>query len=69
MACGVSFGIAGVMWMYILKNFPFHQVYPMTAVAYIFGMLASMWVFGESVPPVRWLGVLLIMAGCVFILK
>lgn len=69
MGCGGMFSTAGLLWLYILKNYPMHQVYPLTALAYLFGMLASIWVFGESIPIVRWIGVALIMVGCALILK
>lgn len=68
-ACGLAFGAATVLWLYILKHFPFSQAYPLTALGYVFGMIAAMLVFGEQVPVVRWVGVALIMAGCVFIVK
>lgn len=68
-ACGASFGIATVLWLYILKHFPFSQAYPLTALGYIFGMIAAIIVFGEHVPFARWIGVVLIVAGCFFIMK
>ncbi len=67
--CGISFGIATVLWLYILKHYPFHQAYPLTALGYIFGMVAAMLVFGETVPVGRWVGVLLIVGGCFLIMK
>ena len=68
-ACGLAFGAATVLWLYILKHFPFSQAYPLTTLGYVFGMIAAMLVFGEQVPAARWIGVVLIMAGCVFIVK
>lgn len=69
LACGVSFGAATGLWLYILKHFPFSQAYPLTALGYIFGMVAAIIVFGESVPLTRWIGVVLIVAGCMFIMR
>lgn len=69
LACGVSFGMATILWLYILKNFPFSQAYPLTALSYIFGMIAAIVVFGEVVPASRWIGVVLIVGGCILILK
>lgn len=68
-ACGISFVVATVLWLYILRHYPFHQVYPMTAIAYVFGMIASIMVFGEHIPMIRWVGVFLILLGCVLIMK
>ncbi len=69
LACGASFGIASVPWLYILMHFPFSQAHPLTALSYIFGMVAAILVFGEQVPWLRWLGVGLIVVGCFFIMK
>jgi undecaprenyl phosphate-alpha-L-ara4N flippase subunit ArnE len=35
--------------------------------SYVFGMIAAVLIFHETVPATRWLGVLLIMAGCYFV--
>ena len=69
LGCGVCYGCATVLWMHILKNYPFSMAYPLISMSYVFGMVASVLVFHETVPAVRWIGVLLIMAGCYFIAK
>ncbi|MBR6333851.1 MAG: EamA family transporter [Bacteroidales bacterium] len=67
LACGVAYGTGAVLWMYILKNFPFSRAYPLISLSYVFGMVAAVLVFHETVPATRWIGVLLIMAGCYFV--
>jgi undecaprenyl phosphate-alpha-L-ara4N flippase subunit ArnE len=62
-------GAATVLWMYLIKQFPFSMVYPMISISYIFGMLAAIYIFHEIVPAIRWLGVLLIMGGVILIAK
>ena len=69
LACGICYGCATALWLYIIKNFPFSMAYPMVSLSYIFGMFAAILVFHEQVPLIRWAGVLLIMAGCVLIAK
>ena len=69
LASGASFGIAIFMWLYILKHYPLSQVYPLTAISYIFGVVAAKIILGESVPFVRWIGVVLIAIGCILIMK
>ena len=64
LACGLTFTGAGLLWMYILRHYPFSQAYPLSSLAYVFGMVAAMWIFHEQVSLVQWLGILLIMAGC-----
>lgn len=68
-ACGLTFVAASVLWMYMVKVFPFSQVYPMVSLSYVFGMIAAIVFFQESVSATKWAGVALIMAGCVLIAK
>jgi undecaprenyl phosphate-alpha-L-ara4N flippase subunit ArnE len=67
LACGISFTAAGVLWMYILRHFPFSHAYPLVSMAYVFGMIIAIFVFHESVHWNQWVGVLLIMGGCFMI--
>ena len=67
LACGLSFGGATVLWMYILKHYPFSLAYPLSCLSYAFGMVAAILVFHEQVSWTQWLGVVLIMAGCALI--
>ena len=41
LGCGVMFTGATVLWMYMLKRFPFSQAYPMSCLSYVFGMIAA----------------------------
>ncbi|MDR1846873.1 MAG: EamA family transporter [Bacteroidales bacterium] len=66
---GLCFGIATVLWLYIIKHVPLSVAYPLSGIAYIFGMLAAVYIFHESISLTRWLGVLLIMGGVCLILK
>lgn len=66
-ACGLGFAAASVLWMYIVKHFPLSQAYPMTSIAYVFGLLAGIFIFHESSTPVKWIGVVLIMAGSILL--
>ena len=69
LATGVSLISCSILWMYILKKYPFSMAYPLASMSYVFGMLAAIFIFHEEVPPTRWLGVVLIMGGCYFIAK
>ena len=60
---GLFFGAATILWMYILKNFPFSASYPLTSFAYVFGLIAAMIVFHEPVHFDKWIGVALVIAG------
>ena len=69
LACGICYGAATLLWMYIIKNFPFSMAYPMISLSYVFGMFAAIVFFHEQIPLTRWIGVFLIMTGCVLIAK
>lgn len=69
LGCGLSFLTATVLWMYILKHFPFSIAYPMSSLSYVMGMLAAVFIFGEQVPLARWIGILFILVGCILIAK
>ena len=69
LASGICLMAATVLWGFILKHFEFSIAYPMTAFAYIFGMLAAIFIFHETVPLTRWIGVGLIIFGVVFLVK
>jgi undecaprenyl phosphate-alpha-L-ara4N flippase subunit ArnE len=66
-ACGVLFGLASLLWMYITRQFPFSTAYPMVSLSYVFGMLAAIVVFHEEVSVIIWLGVFFIILGCLLI--
>lgn len=67
--CGICFAVGSVLWMYIIKTFPFSMAYPMVSLSYVMGMFAAMFFFHEQIPLIRWVGVLLILTGCVMIAR
>jgi undecaprenyl phosphate-alpha-L-ara4N flippase subunit ArnE len=66
---GVSIVAATTIWMYILKRFELSVAYPLISISYVFGMLASIFIFKEVVPFTRWIGVGFIMIGVIFLVK
>ena len=68
-ACGISYVAATLIWIYMLKNFPFNITYPIISISYVFGMIASVLIFHEQAPLTRWFGVVLIIIGCYFVVK
>ena len=68
-ACGLFFGAASLLWMYIVKVFPFSSAYPMVSLSYVFGMLAAILFFHEEVSMIKWFGVAFIVVGCMLIAK
>lgn len=68
LASGLAMTSAGLLWMYILRHFPLSQAYPLTAVSFVLGMLAGIFIFREQVSPLQWVGMACILVGCFFIL-
>ena len=69
LASGICLISATILWAFILKHFAFSVAYPVTAFAYVFGMLAAIFIFHETVSFTRWIGVGLIILGVFFIAK
>jgi drug/metabolite transporter (DMT)-like permease len=64
---GVSV-FTSIMWLVVLSRFEVSYAGPiMNALYYVFLLLASALLLRESVSPVRWLGVLFVIAGVLFI--
>jgi len=61
------FGTSFVLWAYVVKKMDFSQAYPLSSLSFIFGMFLAFFLFQESIPFTRWIGVVLIVVGCVLI--
>jgi undecaprenyl phosphate-alpha-L-ara4N flippase subunit ArnE len=66
---GLSMIAATIIWFYILKNNDLSLAYPLISISYVFGTLAAIFIFHETVPFMRWIGILLIMIGVTFLAK
>lgn len=64
--CGIAMIVE---WVYMLREYPFHQVYPLTSLSFLFAMFVSIIFFKETVSVAQWIGVFLILAGCFLIAK
>ena len=62
-ASGICALTAMLVWMYVLKH------YPMLSISYIIGLLAAQFIFHETVPLMRWIGVVIVIVGVFFIVK
>lgn len=67
--CGIMFGGASLLWMYILKHWPLSMAYPMVSMSYVIAMVMAVVFLHESIVWTRWLGVGLIMLGCMMVAK
>ena len=66
---GISIAAGSLLWLYILRHFPFSMAYPMVSLSYVFGMLAAVYLFHETVPLTRWIGLAFILFGVILITK
>lgn len=66
---GLCFAFSSLLWIFIIKHYPFSMAYPLISLSYVFGLIASMVFFHETIPLTRWLGVFLIIGGCFLIVK
>jgi drug/metabolite transporter (DMT)-like permease len=57
------YGAATVIWLYVLSRLPLSFAYPLQSFAYVFALLAAFILFKESIPPTRWIGTAVILAG------
>ncbi len=69
MLCGILFAGAYILWMYVLRHYPLSMAYPMASMSYVMALVLAILFLHEIVAWNRWLGVALIMAGCVFAAK
>ncbi len=63
----VFYGVSLLIWLVVLSKVNLSLAYPLISISYVLVLLVS-WIFlNEVVPPLRWLGVGLIIAGVFFI--
>lgn len=55
--------IATGLWFIVLSRMSLSLAYPLQSLAYVLGVFAAWGIFGESIPAIRWIGVLVILAG------
>lgn len=63
------YGFAALGFIIVLSRADLSVASPLIATSYIFTVLGGNLLFGEVVPPLRWLGIGLIMLGIVFVLR
>jgi drug/metabolite transporter (DMT)-like permease len=61
------FGISALFWLVVLSRVPISVAYPMVGVSYIFVVLLGRFLLGESVPSLRWIGVVVVATGIAII--
>lgn len=57
------FGVSAVFWLVVLSHVPLSVAYPVVGLSYILIVGFSRFALHESVPLLRWVGVLIVAAG------
>ncbi|BFU96115.1 MAG: hypothetical protein NTNFB02_28370 [Nitrospira sp.] len=61
---GIASGIAGfVSWLYVLRWVPLSIAFPLASVVHVLIPLGSWFFLGETMSPLRWCGIALIVIG------
>lgn len=61
------FGISALFWLVVLSRVPLSVAYPLVGVSYILIVLLARFVLHETVPPMRWVGVVVVATGIAII--
>lgn len=61
------YGISSLVWLIVLSRLDLSYAYPLLASMYIVLPLLSMVFLKESIPPLRWLGMLVVIAGVILV--
>ncbi len=65
--CFLCMGLSGIVWFYVIKNYRISLAYPLVSISYIFMLIAAIYVFHETVPFIRWIGVIIIIVGIILV--
>lgn len=57
------YGLSSIAWLWVLSRAQLSFAYPVLALSFPIVVALSAVLFGESVGPIQWIGVLLIIAG------
>lgn len=63
----VIFAFSAIVWLLVLSRASLSFAYPFASLSYLVIVLADKFVFDQTIPPLRWAGVVLIMAGIILV--
>lgn len=63
----VLYFLANVFWLYLISRVPLSFAYPMLSLSYVFVAIASVYLFHETILPLNWVGIIVIMMGVALI--
>jgi multidrug transporter EmrE-like cation transporter len=63
------YGSGTFFWLLVLNRVPLSYSYPFIALGIVVGFLAAWIIFRESIPPSRWIGMAVIVAGLLLVAR
>lgn len=63
------YALAALTWIAALTRLDLSVAYPFLALNFVLVALSSWLILGESIPPLRWLGILVICAGILLVAR
>jgi len=64
-----SYGISMIIWLWVLSKYELSYARPFVSAGYIIIILYSFFVLGENINLIRWIGIVLTIAGVYLITK
>jgi uncharacterized membrane protein len=66
--CGLFlYSVSTIFWLGALSTFDLSFMYPLASVVYVITGLMAFFFLGEAINRKRWLGILLVVLGCILI--
>lgn len=65
----VLYGLATLLWLYILSKEELSLVYPLQSITYVLGTIVAIFVFHENVSLLRWVGIATIIVGATLVAR
>ncbi len=56
-------------WLIFISRVPLSYSYPFISLGIVLGLLSAWGLFHESIPPMRWLGMLIVCVGVLFVAR
>ena len=65
----VLYGLATVVWIYLISRLPISMLYPMQSLAYVLTAVLAIAFFHEHISTIRWVGIGVIMVGVALVVR
>ncbi len=65
----VLYGVGALAWIAVLSRMDLSLAYPFLALNFVLVTLSSRFLLGETVPMMRWMGILVICAGIILVAR